>query len=62
MSTSRGTKIRVLRKKQYGREVVESWWERSVKEVGLERGVKSEGVMDGESGELTEREDVVEGG
>jgi len=29
------------------------WWERFVKEVGLEPGVK-EGVMDGESGELTE--------
>jgi len=29
------------------------WWERFVKEVGLELGVR-EGVMDGESGELTE--------
>jgi len=29
------------------------WWERFVKEIGLEPGVK-EGVMDGESGELTE--------
>jgi len=29
------------------------WWERFVKEVGLELGVKK-GVMDGESGELTE--------
>jgi len=30
------------------------WWERFVKEVGLEAGVKKVGVMDGESGELTE--------
>ena len=31
------------------------WWERFVKEVGLEPGVKErERVMDGESGELTE--------
>jgi len=30
------------------------WWERFVKEVGLEPGVKREGVMDGESGELRE--------
>ena len=30
------------------------WGERFVKEVGLEPRVKREGVMDGESGELTE--------
>jgi len=31
------------------------WWERFVKEVGLEPEVKErEGVIDGESGELTE--------
>ena len=30
------------------------WWERFVKEVGLEPGVKERGVMDGESGELRE--------
>jgi len=35
------------------------WWERFVKEVGLEAGVKREGVMDGESGELAQWEDVV---
>jgi len=29
------------------------WWERLMKEVGLEPGVR-QGVMDGESGELTE--------
>jgi len=29
------------------------WWERFVKEIGLEPGVKDK-VMDGESGELTE--------
>jgi len=29
------------------------WWERFVKEVGFEPGVR-EGVMDGESGELRE--------
>jgi len=30
------------------------WWERYVKKVGLEPGVKKEGLMDGESGELRE--------
>jgi len=31
------------------------WWERFVKDVGLEPGVKErKGVMDGENGELTE--------
>jgi len=30
------------------------WWERFVKEVGLEGGVKERGVMGSESGELTE--------
>jgi len=36
------------------------WWEKFVKEVGLETEVKErEGVMDGESGELTELEEVV---
>jgi len=35
------------------------WWERFVKEVGLSRQWKREGVMDGESGELTEWEEVV---
>jgi len=30
------------------------WWERFVKEVGFDQGVKKEGVMDSESGELTE--------
>jgi len=31
------------------------WWERFVKEVGRKPGVKErEGVVDGESGELTE--------
>jgi len=35
------------------------WWERFVKEVGIEPIVKKEGVMDGESGELTKSEEVV---
>jgi len=35
------------------------WWEIFVKEVGLERERKRHGVMDGESGELTESENVV---
>jgi len=41
--------------------VIKSPWERFVKEVGLvfEPRVEEEGVMDGESGELTESEDVV---
>jgi len=30
------------------------WWERFVKKVGLEPGVKAGGVMDGESGKLRE--------
>ena len=35
------------------------WWERFVKKVGLEPGVKErEGVMDGESGKLREQEDM----
>jgi len=34
------------------------WWKTFVKVVGLEPGLK-EGVMDGESGELTESEDMV---
>jgi len=35
------------------------WWERFVKKVGLEPGVKQrERVMDGESGKLREYEDV----
>ena len=33
-----------------------------MKEVGLEAGVKERGVMDDESGELTESEDVVGAG
>ena len=38
------------------------WWERTVKEVGLSRQWKNEGVMDGESGKLTQWEDVVGAG
>jgi len=30
------------------------WWERLVKKVGLEPGVKDSAVMDGESGKLRE--------
>jgi len=39
--------------------VIKSWWERFVKEVVFEPRVEEEAVMDGESGELTESEDVV---
>jgi len=38
------------------------WSERFVEEVGFSREWKGKGIMDGESGELTEWEEVVAGG
>jgi len=38
------------------------WWKRFVKEVGLRRKWKTSALMDGENGESTEGEDVVEAG
>jgi len=38
------------------------WWERFVKKTGFKARVKSEGIMDSESAESTQQDDVAEAG